>query len=136
MKRTVLVDTSVWIDFLNGNNTPERFALRELIASDAKICLCPIILQEVLQGIRKDLDYDKAKNSLLGFQMLKLDPVEAAIKAADLYRNLRKKGLTIRKSNDCLIALHAMLYRMPLLHNDTDFGRIASGSSLKIFEIV
>jgi predicted nucleic acid-binding protein len=96
---------------------------------------CPIILQEILQGIRKDSDYRKVKDIVLSYPILKMDPVQAAIEAANLYRDLRKKGLTIRKSNDCLIASYAIKYNIPLLHNDSDFDLIASRSHLKIASI-
>ena len=135
MKEKVLIDTSVWIDFLNGRDTLGRVAVRHFIASGAKIYLCPTILQEVLQGIRNDRDYIKVQLSLMSFTMLEINPVDAAIKAADLYRDLRKKGLTVRKSHDCLIAIHAILYNLPLLHNDKDFDSIAKGSDLKIVQL-
>ena len=64
--------------------------------------------------------------------MLMLDPVEAAIGAANLYRMLRKKGVTIRKPNDCLIAQYAIFYDIPVLHSDVDFDQIARHSPLRI----
>ena len=64
--------------------------------------------------------------------MLLLDPVEAAIGAAQLYRMLRKKGVTIRKPNDCLIAHYAIYYDIPILHNDVDFDQIARHVALRI----
>lgn len=63
--------------------------------------------------------------------MLQLDPVEAAVGAADLYRTLRKKGVTIRKPNDCLIAHYALSYDIPLLHYDVDFEQIAQHTPLR-----
>lgn len=135
MKERFLVDTSVWIDFFNGRDTSGRIALRKLIATGADIYLCPTILQEVLQGIKDDKDYEIVKVNLLSFTMLEMNPVEAAVKAANLYRELRKKGLTIRKSNDCLIAIHAILYDLSLLHNDSDFDLIAAKTDLKLVEL-
>lgn len=67
--------------------------------------------------------------------MLQLNPIEAAIGAADLYRTLRKKGVTIRKPNDCLIAHYAIFYDIPLLHNDIDFGQIAQHTPLRFIPI-
>lgn len=64
--------------------------------------------------------------------MLLIDPVEAAIGAAQLYRSLRKKGVTIRKSNDCLIAHFAIFYDTPILHSDADFDQIARFTALRI----
>lgn len=64
--------------------------------------------------------------------MLQLDPVEAAVGAADLYRSLRKKGVTIRKPNDCLIAYYALFYDVSVLHNDVDFEQIAQHTQLRV----
>lgn len=64
--------------------------------------------------------------------MLTLNLVEAAVGAADLYRSLRKQGVTIRKPNDCLIAHYALFYDVPILHNDTDFGQIARHTQLRV----
>jgi predicted nucleic acid-binding protein len=67
--------------------------------------------------------------------MLALDPIEAAIGAADLYRSLRKKAVTIRKPNDCLIAYYALAHNLPVLHNDVDFDQIARHSSLRVVDL-
>ncbi len=64
--------------------------------------------------------------------MLQLNPVEAAVEAAQLYRTLRKKGVTIRKPNDCLIAQYALFYDLPILHNDSDFTQIALYTALRV----
>jgi predicted nucleic acid-binding protein len=55
--------------------------------------------------------------------------------AINLYRHLRKKGITIRKSVDCLIASYAILEDMYILHNDSDFTQIAKESKLKTYKI-
>lgn len=134
MKR-VLVDTSVWIDALNGTENKYSILLSEFIEQDKPIVLCPIIIQEILQGIKDDDHFEKVKKSLSGFEVLKIDPIEAAEGAAILYRDLRKKGITIRKSNDCLIAFYAIHHKVPLLYNDSDFGRIAKHAGLKTVKV-
>jgi predicted nucleic acid-binding protein len=93
--------------------------------------LCPIIIQEILQGIKADTEYNAIKESLLSFDILNVDALEAAIGAAELYRKLRKLGTTIRKSNDCLIAYYAIFFDVKLLHKDSDFEKIAKHSQLK-----
>ena len=128
----ILVDTSVWIDALNGRATKGAKLLAELIERDAPIVTCPIIIQEILQGFRNDEDFKKVKEILSGFELLVIDPIDAAYGAAMLYRDMRKKGISIRKSNDCLIAFFAIYNQAQLLHNDADFNRIAKHSSLKI----
>jgi predicted nucleic acid-binding protein len=128
----VLVDTSVWIDALNGNNTWQTQLLHQLIEEDTPIVLCPVIVQEILQGIKKDKDFHKVKNTLSGFATMSIEGLEAAYGAVDLYRNARKHGITIRKSNDCLIAFYAIFCNAFLLHNCEDFNKIAQYSPLKV----
>ncbi len=135
MNRPLLVDTSVWVDYIKGVIDDRTDFLNNYISNNRPLLLCPVVLQEILQGIRYDADHRRVKKILLSYPMLELDPVEAAIGAADLYRNLRKKGLTIRKSNDCSIAYYAMVHFAPLLHNDEDFDLIASGSDLNIVRL-
>lgn len=132
MTGPILTDTSVWVDYLNGIIDIRTNFLNESISKGSSILICPVILQEILQGIRKNSDYRRVKDILLSYPILEMDPVQAAIEAADLYRDLRKKGLTVRKSNDCLIASYAIKYKIPLLHNDSDFDLIASRSRLEI----
>lgn len=128
--KTVLVDTSVWIDAFNGKTNWQTELLRYLIDSNSRIVLCPIIVQEILQGIRQDAEFVHVKYVLSGFELLHVDPLEAAYGAADLYRAVRKKGVTIRKSNDCLIAYYAIASKVFLLHNDVDFSKIVQHTSL------
>ncbi len=66
----VLVDTSVWIDALNGKTTQQTILLNRLLEEDAPIVLCPVIVQEILQGIKEDKDFKKVKDTLLGFEVL------------------------------------------------------------------
>ena len=130
----VLVDTSVWIDAFNGKVNKHTKRLKALLEKDAPVVICPIILQEILQGIRNDAEHASVKESLLGFEMLFIDPTEVAIGASELYRTLRKRGVTIRKSNDCAIAFYAIRNNIPLLHNDADFNRIGKHAKLKLIE--
>ena len=132
---SLIVDSSVWIDGFNPKiKNPEKELLKQLIHDDYPIFLCPIIFQEVLQGIREDNVFEKVKFVLLQYRMIDLDIMYVTNHAVDLYRNLRKKGITIRKSVDCLIASYAILTDMHLLHNDSDFLHIASGSKLRLYK--
>ena len=127
----VLVDTTVWIDFFAGRKEAHVTSLQELIESEADLSLCGVILAEVLQGIRSDADYIKTKEYLGDLIFL---PVRHAtfVQAAEIYRSLRKKGITIRKPVDCMISSVAIEYNAKLLHNDRDFDHIAENSKLKI----
>jgi len=132
---SLIVDSSVWIDGFNPKaKTPEKEILKQLIQNDYPIYLCPIVYQELLQGIRDDKTFEEIKNILLSYTMINIDLIYVSNYAIDLYRHLRKKGITIRKSVDCLIASYAIITDMPLLHNDSDFTLIASKSKLKIYK--
>lgn len=128
----IIVDTSVWVNGLRGNRTEQVVLVADYITADKRIYSTPTILQEVLQGVRDDSRYDKIKEGMLAHTILMLNPIEAAIEAAQLYRSLRQKGVTIRKPNDCLIAHYAIFYNIPVLHNDADFDQIARFTSLRI----
>jgi predicted nucleic acid-binding protein len=127
----VLVDTTVWIDFFADSNEPSVTALQQLIENDEDLCLCGIILAEVLQGIRSDADYIKTKGYLNDLIFL---PMRKAtfVRAAEIYRSLRKIGVPIRKPVDCLIASVAIEHDIRLLHNDRDFDYIAKHSKLRV----
>jgi predicted nucleic acid-binding protein len=134
MSQQILFDTSVWIDFLRNRNTPEADLLTTYVKSNHPVALTPTIIQEILQGIRDDNQYFQIKDILSYITTLQLPPIQAAIGAAELYRSLGKKGLTIRKSNDCLIAFYAIEFSIPLAHADGDFDVIGNHSKLKIWK--
>ncbi|HXO77475.1 MAG TPA: hypothetical protein VN824_19615, partial [Puia sp.] len=83
---------------------------------------------------RDDAQYLQIKDIFSYITTLQLPPIQAAIGAAELYRSLRKKGLTIRKSNDCLIAFYAIEFSTPIAHSDADFELIATHSKLKTWK--
>lgn len=100
----MIVDTSIWVDAFREVRSKQTELVIAYTVADRRIYVTPTIIQEVLQGVRTDDRYAIVKEGMLAQSLLKLNPVEAAIGAADLYRSLRKKGVTIRKPNDCLIA--------------------------------
>lgn len=104
-----------------------------LVTDDFPIWITPTILQELLQGFRSDQDFNIARSLLLVHHMAEANLVMAAIGAASLYRSARKKGQTIRKSNDCLIAWYCIHLDLPILHKDRDFDSLSLVSDLKVF---
>jgi len=128
-----LFDTSVWIDFRNGIKSGQTDLLTESLKAN-KVCYCPVIIQELLQGIRIDRDFYQYEEDFKGLKPLILDPYFAASSAAQIYRSIRKRGVTIRKPNDCLIAFYAIHFDLELCHNDIDFDHIAVNTSLKIWK--
>ena len=129
----VLVDTTVWIDFFHDRPEPHVAVLEGLVEDDEDLCLCGVILTEVLQGIRHDSEYRKTRDHFDTLLFLPMGQT-TVVRAAEIYRSLRKKGITVRKPVDCMIASVAIEHDLPLLHNDRDFGQIAKHSKLKILE--
>jgi predicted nucleic acid-binding protein len=128
----ILVDTSRWITFLNYPEDRDSDRFYNLIVED-RICICPPVFQELLQGCRNINESRILEDKLSGLNRLENDPYEAAIGAAKLYMDLRQKGATIRKSNDCLIAWYAIRHNLKVWHLDRDFDMIAKYSNLQVF---
>ncbi len=129
----ILVDTSVWIDFLRGDPSREREILNACLAQREYIATSGLIVQEILQGIRDDIQYRETSRMLGFFPRVDLQ-FSDHIEAANIYRQLRKRGCTIRSPIDCLIAALAMRCRFLLLHKDRDYPTIARFYPLKLYE--
>ena len=129
-----LVDTTVWIDFFTGKANPQVAVLDLLISESQDICICGMVLTEVLQGVRKDKQYKEIYTYFQNLLFLHMTQ-DMHLHAAELYRSLRKKGMTIRKPIDCMIASVAIAHEIQLLHNDRDFDPIAKHCHLKTVEI-
>ena len=131
----MIFDSSVWIDYFNGKNNTHTDLLDALLESyDAvDVHVCPIIFQEVLQGIKRDEDHQQIKDLLFTCQFLYLDPYFVAEGASTIYRSLRTKGITIRKPNDCQIALYAIHFKLALVHSDKDFDKMVKHTALKVY---
>ena len=131
---TILVDTTIWVDFFREKErTKQADILQQLIEEENSICICPIIYQEVLQGIRDDKIFTEIKSIMQNVTMINTPIMTVADHAINLYRSLRKEGITIRKPYDCLIASYAILEDIYLLHNDVDFRQMANKSKLKVY---
>ena len=126
----LLVDTTVWIDFFSGREVPHVAYLEKQLLHGEDICICGVILAEVLQGIRDDKSFSKTRRYLDALVYLPMDR-HVYSRAADIYRGLRKKGTTIRNSVDCMIAAVAIGHDVPLLHNDKDYSSIARHHRLR-----
>jgi predicted nucleic acid-binding protein len=116
----VIVDTTVWIDYLAGVVNPEtEWVERELTRQ--RLGLTDLSLCEVLQGIRNEGEFREVRAELLTFHVHATGGSELAVRAAENYRLLRRKGFTIRKTIDCWIATYCLLSGNQLLHRDRDF---------------
>ena len=130
----ILVDTSVWIDFLIGRETIFRKELHRLIEGGTEIAVNGIILQEILQGLRSDLECKQVEKNLAEFRYLTLNEPDIFRNAATIYRHCAHRGRKIRKPVDALIAAHAISFQIELFHNDRDFNQIAAVAPLKIYQ--
>jgi predicted nucleic acid-binding protein len=128
----IVVDTSVWIDFFNGQTEPHVDELAAMIEADVGIALTDVILTEVLQGVRDERKALLVDERLCAFDVLRLEGLDDFRRAAHLYRSARRHGVTIRRTIDCLIASVCIREQLPIMHNDTDFDRLAEHSELTV----
>ncbi len=127
----VIVDTTVWIDYLHAIENPETLWLdREL--ERRRMGLTDLILCEVLQGIRHERDFVQVQSELLKFKIHRTGGSELAVAAAQNYRDLRQSGYTVRKTIDCLIATFCLFGKHELLHRDHDFDCFEKMLGLKV----
>lgn len=116
----IIVDTSVWIDYFNGTESEETNILDSALES-GEVAIGDLIFLEILQGFRNDKDYKQAKDMLLVLDQYEMFGHKRVAKCADNYRSLRKKGITIRKTADVIIATFCIENQIPLLFSDRDF---------------
>lgn len=116
----VIVDSTVWVDYLRGIHNPETDWL-EREADNQRLGLTDLILCEVLQGVRTDHQFDEVLKELLKFELFETGGEGLAVAAAQNFRIMRSKGRTIRKTIDCLIATFCIMRGHSLLHRDNDF---------------
>jgi len=116
----ILVDSSVWIDYFLGNASEQTDVLHDTLGV-RPVAIGDLILTEVLQGFRRDKDYETAKALFDDLTVFPLLGKAMALKSADNFRALRKKGITVRKTADVIIASFCIDRRLPLLFSDKDF---------------
>jgi len=116
----ILVDTSVWVDYFHGRHTSQTERLDVLLGNEP-LGIGDLILTEVLQGFRSDSDSRTAKDLLTSLAVFEMLKVERAIQSAANYRLLRRRGVTIRKTVDVIIATFCIVENHALLFSDKDF---------------
>lgn len=126
----ILVDSSVWISYLNAKSTQETEFL-ESILGKSPIVLPDLVYSEILQGYRDDIVFQETKSFLDEFPFAIIGSKELSLASAQNYRFLRKKGITIRKTIDCYIASYCISKDIPLLHSDRDFDPFVAHLGLK-----
>ena len=116
----IMVDSSVWIDYFTGADNKQTDILDTTLGQQ-HVAIGDLILTEVLQGFRHDKDYNTAKSLFEELTLFELLGKEMALKSAQNFRALRKKGITIRKTADVIIASFCIDRKIPLLFSDKDF---------------
>ena len=126
-----LVDASVWIDYFNGRATAWTDLLNRLLGSE-HLLMGDLILVEVLQGFRSDLDFHRARRHLETLEIRPMAGREIAIAAVRNYRALRARGITVRKTIDTVIATFCIVEGHELLHCDRDFDPFERHLGLRV----
>lgn len=116
----VIVDSSVWIDYFNGVDNKATDCLDRHLGVQP-VAAPDLVLTEVLQGFKSERDWRTAKKLFASLPVLNTLGRERALVAAHNFRKLRKKGVTIRKTVDTVIASYCISERLPLLYTDRDF---------------
>ena len=127
----IVVDTSVWIAAFRGITTPQSMRLKT-IPKAKNIVLGDIVLLEILQGAQDDGNAANLQKRLAAFRVVPMLSPGIAVKAAENFRRLRAKGITIRKTADLIIGTYCMEHGHSLLHADRDFDPMAEHLGLRI----
>lgn len=126
----IVVDSGVWIDYFNGTASQATDKLDALLGVEP-LAVGDVILAEVLQGFRSDADYRTAKHLMTALTVVEMLGEARAIKCAENYRSLRKRGITVRKTIDVFIATYCIEAKCPLLFQDRDFLPFVEHMGLK-----
>lgn len=116
----IMVDSSVWIDYFTGLASKQTDTLDDTLGQEP-VAVGDLILTEVLQGFRRDKDYETARTLFDDLTVFEILGKNMAIKSAENFRTLRKRGITVRKTADVIIASFCIEQKFPLLFSDKDF---------------
>ena len=129
----IFADTSVWIDYFCGTINKHTNALDSELLSD-NVVIGDLVIAEILQGFRKDIDFETARKILNNLYYYDMVGREIAEKSAQNFRFLRKNGITVRKTIDVIIGTFCIENNIILLHNDRDFDPIENYLGLKVYK--
>jgi len=125
----IVVDSSAWIEFLRDTGSPVCNAVDRLLDSD--LAVCDAISMEILAGARDDHHLSQLRGLINRATILPTTPADFD-EAAALYRICRRRGETVRKLIDCLIAAVTIRAGAELLHADVDFAALERHTELRI----
>lgn len=129
----ILVDTSVLIDFFRGGRHPKTEKFREILANQIPFGITSLIYQEILQGAKDEAEFENLKDYLsCQYFYFPDDEITSYEKAARMYYDLRKKGITVRSAIDCLIVQIAKENNLSLLHNGRDYDKLVESANVRV----
>ena len=128
----ILVDTSAWVEFLRGTGSEVNRRLRSLIEEQEPLATTEIVVMEVLAGARDDAHQRSLRRLLLRCELLSIEGLADYEEAAAVFRRCRRRGETVRRLVDCLVATVVIRSGVELLHSDADFDAIARHTGLRV----
>ena len=128
----IVVDSNTWADYFNGTSTPHVRRLDAALGDEEDLAVLPIIITEVLQGFRTETGLHRARRILEALPTIQ-PTVDCHVRAARLFRFLRRKGVMVRGAIDCIIAQACLDIDAELLSPDVDFQRIARHTRLRVW---
>lgn len=128
----MIVDSNTWADFFNVVEEPHVARLDKALRDGEDLAVVPIIVTEVLQGFRTDRGFRKAREVLIALPVIQPD-LDCHVRAAELFRTLRRRGVTVRGAIDCVIAQVCLDLEAVLLSPDRDFVGIARHTALRLW---
>ena len=128
----ILVDSNTWADYFNDAGTSHAARLDAALRDEEDLAVIPIIVTEVLQGFRSEAGFHRARRLLVPLSLSHPD-VECHVRAARMFRTLRREGVTVRGAVDCVIAQTCLDLGAELLSPDADFAHIARHTGLRLW---
>jgi predicted nucleic acid-binding protein len=126
----ILIDSSAWIEFLNGSPSATAEQVAAHLGGEADLCTCGLVATEVLQGLRRDAGLRKVVDLFQEITFLEARGLATYLRAAEVYRELRRRGATVRSTIDCLIAVLAEEHGCAVLARDRDLDLILDSGLL------
>lgn len=128
----IIVDSNTWADYFNGQPTPYVERLDSALEAEEDLAVLAIIVTEVLQGFRTDSGFRRARDVLVALPVIE-PSLDCHVRAASLFRSLRRAGVAVRGAVDCVIAQVSLDIGATLLTPDVDFERIAEHTTLRLW---
>lgn len=129
----ILVDSNTWADYFNDAATPHAARLDTALRDEEDLAVIPIIITEVLQGFRTEAGFQRARRLLVPLSVNHPD-VDCHVRAARMFRTLRREGVTVRGAVDCVIAQACLDLGAELLSPDADFVHISRHTGLRLWQ--